>query len=360
MGYTPPQTAPTKLVGPDGVPLSGSVALNAGNAQSILRQGNGFLFGASNNQRARTVPCFFPGVVAARTGLIVPVPSAILSSLDCMFRVAPAATDGANFAALRVKGTNPGSPSVALPFQTNGTAEYHLGMADLSPNIGAAGSSTQGGVRGRKAYAFQFHPTTNVTIGGLAVNVADPTGSLGVLWPLRLGICDATLTGTSGHTIDTIPWIKDAAGAPAFVDVQSGDTQQSNNVGGVLPWTPAAFQNPVSLVSGTNYRVVAVGAPNSIDTQTANGMCPINGSSGYASSGNILATSALLFGTPSPGGGNPHTDTFIEIHALDNPFAVRFLGSVLGTALSGPVSVAVEITGAPATPGTDLMVSCQV
>src|SRR5690349_9809383 len=97
--YFPAPPAPgvtTRILGPDGVPLTGDVKILSGQNQSVTRSGNGLILAASAPANARELCAFSPGVLAARTLQNNVVDGAILQNLDVFCLTAPAGVTGAS------------------------------------------------------------------------------------------------------------------------------------------------------------------------------------------------------------------------------------------------------------------------
>lgn len=342
--YFPAPGKATTIQGPDGVALSGAVQLLPGNNQSISRAGQALTIVGASSKRARSLEIFSPGVQAARTLLIADnIPNAVLSGMDAYFRVAPGAgTDVNNYANLHVAGTASGGGPIDFPFNVLNQPEYHLGLDALSQLSGQDGSTGNDSSVNRAGICQQFTPTTNLTVGGIAFMASRAAVLAGEVGPFRVGIATAFNNG-SGKTLATTPWANLSDGVtPAYVDVPVGAIIPG--AGGVV-FTTVAFPTTIALASGTQYVLVFQNQVN------AAADVPVDTKLGGA------LTNMTLQNTIGTSGAGQAATWDTNVGFVSPVF--KLLGAVLGTPISAPIAVSLTIVGAPANPGTDLVVSLQ-
>lgn len=313
--------------------LDGDVEMVGGSLLALTQDdgAKSITFSPTDQKRPRNLDLFVPSTLAARTILIARgIPDPVVRKVDAYFGTAPGTgTDGANNARLRVRGSTSGTlDQIYNALQ----AEWHLAEGDLSSESGkvsTAGTQQFGG----PAWAIAFDPSAALTLQSFEItpNAAFTAG------PVRLGF-SAAITGNGTYNLSTTPWLTDAQGNPAWIELPVSDF--ASGVAKVI--TLAA---PVSLTQGVTYMVVA---QNQVP---ATGVLPAQAcSTAPTYTGSIISPVNGLWGAYTIGGA-PYN------WVRDNPFPVkiRVFGTTLGAVLVGDVIAEVVMTGTPVEPGANLL-----
>lgn len=336
-GYFPPPPTPTRILGPDGVPLTGDVTLSQGNNVGITRVGNALTFVATAPTPLRAVTAFGPGAAVARTLQRQTVTSAILQALDIYLGTAPVGTDGTNHGNVIVKGTLTGGP-VVVPL-TVGVSEYHLGVGSLTTPL--AGSVATGTIAGRaeRSVAYGFTVSSTIVVKNLDILFSALSGASNV----RAGIATGVTQGVT--PVLTPNWITDAASNQCFADITG------SNGGGSRPVWTLPGTTGFTLNAGTTYYLVVSMLSNNDQLEITQGTT-------NTFNGNLNANGPVVTDSFSAG---HYTDIFDSASGAIKYPSFNLFGAILGTPLTGLVEIGQTITGAPpGTTGSDANIVAQV
>lgn len=357
--FVPAPPPATTIQGPDAAPQSGAVSLAIGNNVGITRSGKTFTLFANPPGPRRPLSVFAPGAITARTLQKATIPSAVLQQLDVFALTPPVGVSGAACGNVVVAGSVSGQ--IVLPMST-AVSEWHLGPTDLAVPAGsmkpAVGHSDTLSARGG---AYRFTPSANLTLYNFALtwtnqapsgvgNGANPTTvRVGIAKGVSLGRTP-TLADPSGGAVGG-GWITGTDGFPCWLEIDASAV----NLGQAIVFVPPGTQG-YPLVQGTEYQLVVMhenfsGANGStaIDT-TITGFNP-------TVSGNITMPGLGLFYTNDTQSGGVYQAWTEFVNLRPGNFAL-YTG-IVGLTLSGLCVVSTSLTGAPATPGSDIEIYAQ-
>lgn len=343
---------PGTRVGISGKPeLSGDIVLFPGSGINLAQSGQNITI-SKVSDRARSFDCFATGVLSARVLQKYTAPSAVLTNIDAYFQTA-APVGVSNVSCANIHVFDQATASLVFPLSVSGQSEWHLGVTPgrFAGQTSKVGASNNGGA-GVSLIGVEFTPTANGNVGSFDIALYGTVSSVAGQW-IRIGFIPGFIDSVFPVPPVTVPlpdaaWVTDVSGNPAYVDVLITDFPLQSGTIGVL--TNIALNAAVSLVGGSHYTLA---------WQMLNAGKTGSGALGGYAFGFVLSGNAVYAGNIT--GSNWVRDSG---GAWQGPFGDDMIfdlyGVGTGLSMSGLVTVEVTMTGAPATPGTDLNVSLQM